>query len=59
MTDRQVWPQPGFVVVLERLPDNISSTAQAREHLLDVFRDTADYWADRRSSSDDASILFQ
>jgi len=41
-------PQPGFVVVLEQLPDNIKFDREAREQLLDVFRDTADYWADRK-----------
>ncbi len=40
--------QPGFVVVLEQLPDNIRFDREAREQLLDVFRDTADYWADRK-----------
>ena len=41
-------PQPGFVVVLEQLPDNVRFDREAREQLLDVFRDTADYWADRK-----------
>jgi RNAse (barnase) inhibitor barstar len=41
-------PQPGFVVVLEQLPDNPRFDREAREQLLDVFRDAADYWADRR-----------
>jgi RNAse (barnase) inhibitor barstar len=40
--------QPGFVVVLEQLPDNLRFDREAREQLLDVFRDAADYWADRR-----------
>jgi RNAse (barnase) inhibitor barstar len=40
--------QPGFVVVLEQLPDNVRFDREAREQLLDVFRDTADYWADRK-----------
>ena len=40
--------QPGFVVVLEQLPDNMRFDREAREQLLDVFRDTADYWADRK-----------
>jgi RNAse (barnase) inhibitor barstar len=40
--------QPGFVVVLEQLPDNPRFDREAREQLLDVFRDAADYWADRR-----------
>jgi RNAse (barnase) inhibitor barstar len=41
-------PQPGFVVVLEQLPDNIRFDREAREQLLDVFRDTADFWAERK-----------
>jgi RNAse (barnase) inhibitor barstar len=40
--------QPGFVVVLEQLPDNPRFDREMREQLLDVFRDAADYWADRR-----------
>ena len=38
----------GFVVVLEQLPDNARFDREAREQLLDVFRDTADFWADRK-----------
>ncbi|MCE2916184.1 MAG: barstar family protein [Rubrivivax sp.] len=41
-------PQPGFVVVLEQLPDNPRFDREAREQLLEVFRDAAEYWADRR-----------
>ena len=41
--------QPGFVVVLEQLPDNPRFDREAREQLLDVFRDAADYWAERRT----------
>jgi RNAse (barnase) inhibitor barstar len=40
--------QPGFVVVLEQVPDNPRFDREAREQLVDVFRDAADYWADRR-----------
>ena len=40
--------QRGFVVVLEHLPDNPRFDREAREQLLDVFRDTADYWGERR-----------
>ena len=40
--------QPGFVVVLEQLPDNPRFDREARESLLDVFRDAADYWAERK-----------
>lgn len=40
--------QPGFVVVLEQLPDNPRFDREAREQLLDVFRDAADFWAERK-----------
>ena len=40
--------QPGFVVVLEQLPDNLRFDRESREQLLDVFRDAADYWGDRK-----------
>jgi RNAse (barnase) inhibitor barstar len=40
--------QPGFVVVLEQLPDNPRFDREAREQLLEVFRDAADFWAERR-----------
>ena len=35
--------QPGFVVVLEQLPDNPRFDRESREQLLDVFRDAADF----------------
>ena len=38
-------PQPGFIVVLEQIPANAKFDKEAREQLLDIFRDTADYWA--------------
>jgi len=41
-------PQPGFIVVLEQIPANVKFDKEAREQLLDIFRDTADYWADRK-----------
>jgi RNAse (barnase) inhibitor barstar len=41
-------PQPGFIVVLEHVPANIKFDKEAREQLLDIFRDTADYWGDRK-----------
>ena len=41
-------PQPGFVVVLEHIPANSKFDKEAREQLLDIFRDTADYWGDRK-----------
>ena len=50
MTDlvHRAGAQPGFVVVLEQLPDNPRVDREAREQLLDVFRDAADFWAERR-----------
>jgi len=50
MTDlvHKAGQQPGFVVVLEQLPDNPRFDREAREQLLDVFRDAADFWAERR-----------
>ena len=41
-------PQPGFVVVLEHIPAHARFDKEAREQLLDIFRDAADYWADRK-----------
>jgi RNAse (barnase) inhibitor barstar len=40
--------QPGFVIVLEQLPDNARFDREAREQLLDVFREAADFWAERK-----------
>ena len=40
--------QPGFVVVLEQLPDNPRFDRETREQLLDVCRDAADFWAERK-----------
>lgn len=50
MTDpvHKAGAQPGFVVVLEQIPANAKFDKEAREQLLDIFRDTADYWADRK-----------
>ncbi|MEZ5650075.1 MAG: barstar family protein [Burkholderiaceae bacterium] len=39
--------RPGFVIVLEGLPDAQAFNAQARNALLDVFRDAADFFDDR------------
>ena len=44
----QSGPQPGFVVVLEGLPSTLKFDKDARETLLDVFRDAVEYWAERR-----------
>ncbi len=41
-------PQPGFIVVLEHIPAHARFDKEAREQLLDIFRDTADYWGDRK-----------
>ncbi|MEI6026397.1 MAG: barstar family protein [Betaproteobacteria bacterium] len=50
MTDivHKAGTQPGFVVVLEQLPDNARFDREAREQLLDVFRDAADFWSERK-----------
>ena len=50
MTDivHKAGTQPGFVVVLEQLPDNARFDREAREQLLDVFRDAADFWAEKK-----------
>lgn len=40
--------QTGFVVVLDQLPDHARFDREAREQLLDVFREAADFWAERR-----------
>lgn len=41
-------PQPGFIVVIEQIPTNEFFTQDAREQLLDTFRDAADYWGDKK-----------
>jgi RNAse (barnase) inhibitor barstar len=50
MTDlvHKAGQQPGFVVVLDQLPDNPRFDREMREQLLDVFRDAADFWAERK-----------
>ncbi len=50
MTDlvHKAGQQPGCGVGLEQLPDNPRFDREAREQLLDVFRDAADYWGERR-----------
>jgi len=40
--------QPGFLIVLDQLPQTQKFDREARENLLDVFRDAADFWAERR-----------
>ncbi len=50
MTDplHKAGPQPGFVVVLEQIPATVKFDKEVREQLLDIFRDAADYWSDRK-----------
>jgi len=40
--------QFGFLVVLEQLPHTQKFDREAREILLDVFRDAADFWAEKK-----------
>ena len=40
--------QPGFVVVLEHIPAHAKFDKEAREQLLDVFREAAEFWAERK-----------
>jgi hypothetical protein len=44
----QAGAQPGFVIVLEQLPNTQKFDREARETLLDVFRDAADWWAEKK-----------
>jgi hypothetical protein len=41
-------PQPGFIVVLDQLPNTQKFDKEARETLLDVFRDAAEFWAEKK-----------
>jgi hypothetical protein len=41
-------PQPGFIVVLEQIPVGGKFDREARETLLDAFRDAADFWAEKQ-----------
>ncbi|MGN6389036.1 MAG: barstar family protein [Burkholderiaceae bacterium] len=40
--------QPGFLVVLEQLPNTSKFDKEARETLLDVFRDAAEFWGEKK-----------
>jgi RNAse (barnase) inhibitor barstar len=40
--------QPGFIVVLEHVPAHAKFDKEAREQLLDIFRDVSEYWHDRK-----------
>jgi RNAse (barnase) inhibitor barstar len=42
--------QPGFVLVLEHIPAHAKFDKEAREQLLDVFREAAEFWAERKVS---------
>jgi len=44
----QCGQQRGFVIVLEQLPNTTRFDRDARETLLDVFRDAADFWAEKK-----------
>ena len=41
-------PQPGFIVALEHIPAHAKFDKEAREQLLDIFREASDYWSDRK-----------
>ncbi len=41
---------PGFVVILRELPESSRFDAKQREALLDVFRDAADFFYDRKTA---------
>ena len=40
--------QPGFIVTLEHIPAHAKFDKEMRESLLDIFRDVAEYWGDRK-----------
>lgn len=40
--------QVGFILVLEHIPVTSKFDKETREQLLDIFRDAADYWHDRK-----------
>ena len=42
--------QPGFILVLEHIPAHAKFDKEAREQLLDVFREAAEFWAERKIS---------
>lgn len=39
---------PGFIVVLDQIPTHSKFDKETREQLLDIFRDTSDYWGERK-----------
>ena len=40
--------QPGFILVLEHIPAHARFDKEAREQLLDIFREASDFWSDRK-----------
>lgn len=42
--------RPGFVIVLDRMPNTESCDAKTRTAILDVFRDAADYFDDHATA---------
>jgi hypothetical protein len=40
--------QLGFIVVIQQIPAHAKFDKEAREQLLDIFRDAADYWSERK-----------
>ena len=40
--------QAGFILVLEHIPVTSKFDKETREQLIDIFRDAADYWHDRK-----------
>jgi len=49
-TFHEAGEQTGFLVVLEQLPSTQKFDKEARENLLDVFRDAADFWSEKKVS---------
>ncbi|UDG82187.1 hypothetical protein GJV44_00433 [Candidatus Vallotia cooleyia] len=44
----KVGEQPGFVIVLEGLPATQKFDKESRETLLDVFREAAEFWSEKK-----------
>jgi RNAse (barnase) inhibitor barstar len=40
--------QAGFILILEHIPVTSKFDKETREQLIDIFRDAADYWHDRK-----------
>ena len=41
-------PQPGFIAVLAQIPTTPKFVKESPDQLLDIFRDAADYWSERK-----------